>query len=413
MMDQILSDDEIKFLDNLLLDVTSSPNYKRSIDSLKNEWARIQNDDNKDFLEQLRIKGIIENSWIDYFKVQNEFGSENIIESTVEVCSINGEEFVKYWLKTLFYKSGRNIKDVDLSQLEKENNGYSIQIPIGSDSTKIYFVTKDSPDTDLIQYRREITYISFIGELSIPEESYAYWYDPIMETPAAVRFFAWLNENVKPIISKFYSYINIPTDLENSQKEDIFKIITLYLTLLSYKRRNSPDFFRPESIEYFFPENTIKDCFIKNDLDNEKKIFLVVNSSRVELHTFINGVKSYDENISFHSEKLQEWIDRKTTVFRKIGIKTKSTLLNEALKIVPIMGVVLVSAYTSLNILWSGTFLSNIQSSKPWLIGHISISILTVLTLAIVGILPHINAWFFSWDRNLKKYADKNARSLS
>ncbi len=410
-MDQILSDDEIKFLDNLLLDVTSSPNYTRSIDSLKNEWTRIQNDNN-DSLEQLRIKGIIENSWIDYIKVLNEFGSENIIESKMEVCSINGEEFVKYWLKTLFYKSGRNIKDVDLTQLEKENNGFSIQIPIGSDSTKIYFITKDFPDTDLIQYRREITYISFIGELPIPEESYAYWHEPIMETPAAVRFFAWANENVKPIISKFYSYINIPTDLDNSQKEDILKTITLYLTLLLYKRRNSPDFFRPESIEYFFPENTIKDCFVKNDLDNEKKIFLVVNSSRVELHTFINGVKSFDEGISFHSEKLQEWIDQKTTAFRKIGIKTKSTLLNEAIKIVPIMGVVLVSAYASLNILWSGTFLSNIQSSKSWLIGHVSISILTVLILAIVGVFPHINAWFFSWDRNLKNYVNKNVRSL-
>lgn len=406
MLDQILSENEIRFLDKLLSEVSLLPRNQRNIEAFRKEWSQLVYEGYDDCTEQLRIKGVLDNNWVDFYKVEEEFDIENIYETKVEVCSINVKVLIEYWLNTLLYSAGKSRDEIDISQIKEETNGYSIPVSLGTDTIKLLFVTNDIAHFNGAKNLGSPC-ISFIGELFLPESKYLNWFDPVLNSFDSTRFFVWLNEQSKPIISKKYSFINLPSDLDNMAKEDINKIVNSFLLYLSYQRKNSPEYFSPESTEYFFPETSIRECFMKENNEGISKIFVVISGSRIEFHTFMNGVKSHDESFSFMISKLQDWIDNKTTVYRKIALKKTSSLSNELIKIVPILIVALTSAISSFNILSSDSLIDNLKSSKYWLIAHITISVISIICLIIVGLIPHLSAWFFSWDRGLEKYVTR------
>ncbi|MDH6371736.1 hypothetical protein M2444_003535 [Paenibacillus sp. PastF-3] len=410
MMDQILSEVEVQFLDNLLSDVSKLPRSFRNLNDFRREWRNLQGDGSEDCSEELRIKGILDNTWVDVYDVHEDNGLENILQSKLEVCTFNIEVFLKYWVTTLIYKSGKNANEIDFTQISRGINGFSLPISIGTDRVKVFFITNDISGGEL-ENKSDGAYVSFIGDLSLPNETYIDWYDPIYHDQSATRFFVWLKEQSKPSMSKMYSFVNLPTDLESAQKEDVLKLINSYLSYLSYNRRNSPENFQPESNEYFFPESTIRDCFVKHEGSTKRKIFVVINENRVEFHTFIDGIKSYDENLSLNIENLQIWIDKKTAENRRILLKKGLSLIDELIKIVPILIVALASAVSSVKILATNSEFLNFKESKFWLIGHISVSIIAVVFLIVIGIVPHLKMWIFSWERGLEKYAKKTLRT--
>ncbi|MCK6075390.1 hypothetical protein [Paenibacillus silvae] len=407
--DLILSESEIEYLDNILNEFGKHQQF-RDISSLKTPWTQLMEIEPRDALEPLRVKGILNEQEMEKTEIiidENE--NESVKQTKLLVGTIDTKALVICWMVTIYHRSGKTLQPDDLNKMERQSDYYHFPIDIGMDTVKINLIVKDIEDSDYQQGQSDSIYVSFIGELPIKEQNYIMWSVPLQEQSAAVRFFNWLNEHSKPIISKLYAYINIPSDLEKNYREEVYRLVGMYLGELGYIRINQQELFRPESIEYLFPESIIKDCFI-NETEN-KKVFQVINGDRIEMHSFQNGIKSLDSKLSYHLNHLQIWIDKKAAKHRILTQKVKTSLINEVIKIVPIIITVILSAYASLKLIFiNNSAMKNFPQSKAWFITHISISVISLLVLIFFGVFPQLRLWVFSWDRRIKKYVRRKNR---
>ncbi|OQP18496.1 hypothetical protein B2I20_18915, partial [Bacillus stratosphericus] len=62
---------------------------------------------------------------------------------------------------------------------------------------------------------------------------------------------------------------------------------------------------------YSLPEEMIREVYILR----EQKIFIVENQSRIEFHTFINGLKKSNDLITFHINKMNQLVEKKVQVY--------------------------------------------------------------------------------------------------
>jgi hypothetical protein len=406
--DGLLSEFEITYLDAILSDI-SKDRQVRSLLSYVKTWDDLSKIEPIDALESLRIKGIfnVENRKKTITLTDSE--SERFVDEEVEVGILQPENLIKSWITTIYKRSGKTLNLTDLSELMETKTFYSFPIKVGSDSITIKFVTKELDEMEFLHDQKESIYVSFIGELPIKEQYYIHWFDPLNELSAAARFFIWINEQSKPILSKHYLFVNIPSDLEKNSREEIFGLLKKYLELLNYKRINQPDNFKPESVEYFFPEASIRECYI-HSLEN-KKLFITHSNDRVDIHCFTDGVKNIDSNLSFHLNKLQERIELRSSIFRKLSFKVKSSLISELLKFSPAIIAIVISTIASYKIvIMENEAIKNFSQSGLWLNIHIILSFITIFTIISVGLLPQIRYSLFSWDWRMNNFVKRNKK---
>ncbi|WHY65365.1 hypothetical protein [Neobacillus sp. SuZ13] len=404
--DSLLTDVEIQYLDFIISEISRMENL-RSLYDFTLLWDDLKAEDTNGVLEYLRIKGIINQKKTIKTRVITEYETEHIVEEEVLFGTIDPKQLIISWLVTVYNRSGKNLTETYLRQLENKANYFTFPIEVGEDKVNINLIVKDLDESEYVSKQENSIYVSFIGNLPLKTDSYIHWFYPFTEMSAAFRFFTWINEQSKPVLSKIYSFINIPSDLEKADREQLFVLLKMYIENLDYQRVNKPEFFRPESLEYLFAESEIKDCFINNK--ENKKLFIILKNDRIEIHSFSEGIKSSDMEISYHLEKLQEWIDMKANSNRKILHKIKASLGKDLLKMIPIIITIILSAFASSKLLFSqNQTLNNLPQTKMWLAIHVGLSIISIAVLFFIGIYPQVQHWFFSWSRGLKKYTKNN-----
>lgn len=409
--DRLLSEYEINYLDAILSDISKDKKL-RDLSKYEKPWEYLSNKGPIEALESLRIKGIFNIEKRNKASILIEQGEERIQDQEVEVGILQPIELIKSWLATIYYRSGKSLDSESLIELVDSKMYFSFPMKMGSDSINIKFVTKDADETELMQGQRESIFVSFIGNLPIKEQYYIHWFDPLSELSAAARFFIWINEQSKPLMSKYYSYLNIPSDLEKQNREEVLELLKKYLEQLEFERQNQPEYFKPESSDYFFPEGSIRECFIKKN--ENKKIFVTQTGDRVDIHTFEKGIKGPDVEISYHLNKLQEWIDRKSKTYRKLTNKIKSNLLAELLKLTPIFIAIIISCFTSYKLLYAqNQLIKNFPQSSMWFKIHIILGFVAIFSLFIIGVLPQLRFWLFTWDRRLKRFVKNNKKNIN
>lgn len=393
--DYTLNGNEISFLDEMISKITLS--NKDLITPLSLDKAKeIDLDGNS--LESLRIKGILEITMKNVKTFYDFEGEERVTSVERGVVHINNEELIKYWISTIFYRAGKG-EQFNKELLLKDLEEIYYPIDVGTESIKLYFVTDSEKE---LKEKPNSVYISFIGELNLPDDIYCLWWQPFQEFNAPHLFFDWIKDSIKKSSEKKYSFINIPTDLEAKDRERIYLLIKSVLTNKLYIRNNLPENFYPESIDYLIPETVIEDCFIK-EASNEK-IFLIKKNNRVEIHTFKNGEKESNEPLGKTFNTLQSYLDNKAEDYRRVTEQTKSSLPRTLLRYTPILIMFIVSLLSSLGVMLSKQNLANtIASTNTWLIINIVINAAALLFLFFITILPHLKLFFFKWDKGLKK----------
>jgi len=396
--ESVLADNEILFLDEVIsLSTLSNKDLGTplALEAVNEINGRIEGDN----LESLRIKGIIEIT-VKNVKSFYEYEGEELITSVDKgIISINKKELVRFWITTIFYKAGKGSQfDNDLIIWDKE--GFFYPIDIGSESINVYFVTDEFSE---VREKPKAVYVSFIGNLPLPDTIFCHWWNPFQEPTAAHRFFDWIKESIKRSSDKKYSFINIPTDLEPKDHERIYSLIKSVLEAKNFDRKNIPENFYPESIDYFIPDTVIEDCFIKDD--GVEKIFLIKKNSRIEIHTFKNGEKDNNKALSESINKLQIFIDERAEVYRSISESTKSKLPNTLIRYTPILIMFILSFISSFGLLFSNQELpKSIVTTNTWLFINIIINIVALAFLSFITIYPHLRLFFFKWNRGLKKF---------
>lgn len=396
--DFVLSDNEISFLDEVISLVTASSKNLGSPVSL-DLVIEINDRLGGDNLESLRIKGIFEITVKRVKSLYEYEGEEHIANVERGIVSINKEEMIRFWLATVFYRAGKG-NQFDNGLFIKDKDDFFYPIDIGSESINLYFVTDELLD---VKEKPNSVYVSFIGNLILSENVFCHWWQPFQEPEASYRFFDWIKESIKKSSEKKYSFINIPTDLEAKDRERIYLLIKSVLESKQFSRKNVPEYFYPESLDYIIPETTIEDCYIKNE--GTEKIFLIKNNNRIEFHTFKNGEKESIESLSKSIANFQNFLDEKAEVYRRITERTKSKLPNTLLRYTPILIMFILSLVSSLGLLLSKDNLpQSIATTNTWLIINVIINIVALAFLSFVTIYPHIRLFFFKWDRGLKNF---------
>lgn len=407
VQDHVLSEVEIDYLDSILSEI-SIENQFRSLHTFYKEWSLLECIDESGALEMLRVKGVfnIEHRTKTIVKHDNA-GIERVTDTTIEIGTLQTRELLTCWLATIYFRSGKQIQLHDLANITSDSACFLFPILVGNETVNIKFVTKELDETLLTKSDHNSIFVSFIGDLPISEQSYIHWFDPLQELSAAARFFNWINEQSKPLSSKQYITIDLPTDLEKTSLEHIYSLLKLNLTELGYERVNKPDEYKPESIDYFFPEQSIRNCFINRD--KHKKVFIIYTEHKIELHSFESGIKSLDPDLNFHVIKFQTWVDKKIKKFRDIEFIRKSTLITDLSKYVPMIVAITISLFSSLSLIFSEIEIFQQFSKNTWWITlQVFLNIVSILVIIYIGLIPQILHRFFSWDRFFIRYVKKN-----
>lgn len=396
--DDVLTEKEISFLDEVLSLATRS-NKDIGTPLVLDTVKEVNDRNEEDNLETLRIKGVFE-IVIKTVKSLYEYeGEERVTNVKRGIVSINKKELIRYWISTVYYRAGKG-DQFNNNLLIEDKGDYFYPIDIGTETINLFFVTEEIQE---LKHKPNGVFVSFIGNLPLTENLYSHWWQPFQETAASHRFFDWLKESVKKSSDKKFSFINLPTDLEARDRERIYMVVRSVLEKKHFFRKNVPEYFYPESIDYLIPESTIEDCYIKNN--GEEKIFLIKKSNRVEVHSFKNGEKESNRGLAESLNKLQNFLDEKVEVYRRVTERTKSSLPNTLLRYTPILITFIVSLISSLGLLLSKkNLLHSITSTDTWLIINVIVNIIALSFLSFVTIYPNMRLFFFKWERGLKKF---------
>ncbi|MFE6134867.1 hypothetical protein [Bacillus sp. NPDC057893] len=407
--ENILTNDEINCLDVILSDVnlTALKDYSIDIRALENQLEKVES------INSLRAKGVFDLKELESFEqVNSDEDAEPLLKPvTVSLVKVNVKKLIMVWMSTVFYNAGRAFSLERDIKLEYENGEYSVLIENGiQESPKIVFITKKLNDSKLFQNIEGKVYIAFFASSSIPEERMSHW-DVPLSVGEATRFFTWLQESNKETYSKLYNYINVPKDLDNSQIEGILLLINDYLIEMDYQKTNDSRKFRQESIEYLIPHELIREVFIS--INGDKKIIISVNNNRIEIHSFINGVKKINEELETYIQSLDAWINGKVKKHRSIQKSIKTPMLSDIKQYIGILLMIIVPASTSFLLLFQGVKnIEDIFKDPIMLTIHVLFSVAIIIIIFYLSIVPHIKLRWFSWERGIKRVAEKDKSKL-
>ncbi|WP_088230736.1 hypothetical protein [Bacillus cereus] len=408
--ENILTNDEISCLDVILSDVNLTALKDYSIDMKVLEYRLGKGED----INSLRSKGVFDLEELESFEQKHsDEDAEPILKPVkVSLVKVNVKKLIMIWLNTVFYNAGRTFSLERDTKIEYENGEYSVLIENGiQEAPKIIFLTKRLNDSKLFQNVEGKVYITFFDSSSIPEERISHWDIPLSSVEEATRFFAWLQESNKETYSKLYNYINIPKDLENSQTEGILLLINDYLIEMDYQKTNDSRKFRQESIEYLIPYELIREVFISTN--GNKKIIIIVNNNRIEIHSFINGVKKINEELETYIQSLDAWINGKVKKHRSIQKSIKTPMLSDIKQYIGIFLMIIVPAITSFMLLFQGVKnIEDIFKNPIMLTIHVLLSVVIIIIIFYLSIVPHIKLRWFSWERGIKRVAEKDKSKL-
>ncbi|WP_242250048.1 hypothetical protein [Bacillus cereus group sp. BfR-BA-01324] len=408
--ENILTNEEINCLDVILsgANVTALKDYSIDKKVLENQLGKVEG------INSLRSKGVFDIEELESFeqKHSNEDAVPILKSVTVSLVKVNVKKLITVWLSTVFYNAGRALSLERDIKIEYENGEYSVLIVNGmQEPPKIVFLTKKLNDSKLFQNIEGKVYIAFLTSSSIPEERISHWDIPLSSVGEANRFFAWLQESNKETYSKLYNYINIPKDLDNTQIEGILSLINDYLIEMDYQKTNDSRKFRQESIEYLIPHELIREVFISNN--GNKKIIIIVNNNRIEVHSFINGVKKFNEELETYIQSLDAWINGKVKKHRSIQKSIKTPMLSDIKQYIGIFLMIIVPASTSCMLLFQGVKnIEDIFKHPIMLTIHVLLSAVIMIIIFCLSIVPHIKLRWFSWERGIKRVAEKDKSKL-
>ncbi|OJD46177.1 hypothetical protein BAU22_16775 [Bacillus sp. 4048] len=409
--ENILTNDEINCLDVILSDVNLTALKDYSIDMKVFEQRLGKGED----INSLRSKGVFDIEELESFeqKYSDEDAEPILKPVNVSLVKVNVKKLIMIWLNTVFYNAGRAFSLERDTKIEYENGEYSVLIENGiQEAPKIIFLTKRLNDSKLFQNIEGKVYIAFFASSSIPEERMSHWDIPLSSVEEATRFFAWLQESNKETYSKLYNYINIPKDLDNSQIEGILLLVNDYLIEMDYQKTNDSRKFRQESIEYLIPYELIREVFISTN--GNKKIIIIVNNNRIEIHSFINGVKKINEELETYIQSLDSWINGKVKKHRSIQKSIKTPMLSDIKQYIGIFLMIIVPAITSFMLLFQGVKnIEDIFKDPIMLTIHVLLSVVIIIIIFYLSIVPHIKLRWFSWERGIKRVAEKDKSKLN
>lgn len=408
--DRVLTEIEISYLDQILNNIYQS--QPRTLHSFVREWSVLEAYDNSEALESLRIKGIFDIEQRMRTITFNEDGHELSRQVSVQVGRLQPKQLIICWIVTVYFRSGKNITENDIDKITEGNSYYSFPIQVGNDSATIKMITQEIIDETILDNNDPTSmYVSFIGELSLNEQNYLHWFYPLHELSAAARFFAWINEHSKPIMSKQLITLDLPADLDKSDIEHIYTLVKINLINIGFEFTNQPEEYKPESTEYLFSNEMIRAGFI-NRVKN-KKVFLVMSDKRIDIHTFNDGVKSVDTEVSYHVLKLQEWVNDKATKLRNINFALKSSLLGDLARLVPIIISLGLTAFTSFGYIFSeNETIVNLRKNNYWFSLQVGINVVAIGIVIYLGLVPSLRHRFFSWNRGFTNYIKRNKKGM-
>ncbi|SNS86723.1 hypothetical protein SAMN05444672_10336 [Bacillus sp. OK838] len=381
------STSEIKFIDRLLsyseCDDVNSLNV--NLDNIKNfDWF-----DEEDFL-QLRLKGIIEVRNISIPKTEFEGSLEKVSVYESNYLSVNEENLVRIWVYSVYSYAGESIsQSIDI--LKKDGYFYT-EIDVDTDSKMQikFIVNKNVSETNGL-------FISFINNIhqNLFEEL-IYWDEPIANQSSAIAFIQHIKQQGKLLSNRNFNYINTPPHLESTELEGFKSVIKTYLEKLGYSTSHNSKYFRPESIDYSLPEEMIREVYILG----EQKIFIIENQSRIEFHTFTNGLKKSDDLITFHINKMNQLVEKKVQVYSGNKYRKSMNFAKDFKFILAYIIGFIPSILSSAKILFTNK-VDKVINSKWLLYTHFSSAIVMIILLLFIGLYPQIRLYFFSWSRNV------------
>ncbi|MFB6765368.1 MULTISPECIES: hypothetical protein [Bacillus] len=384
---EFYSTSEIKFIDRLLAysecDDVNSLNV--SLDNIKNfDWF------DKEDLLQLRLKGIIEVRKVSIPKTKFEGSLEEVSFYESDHLSIDEENLIRTWVNSVYYLAAESISQkIDI--LKKDGYFY-IEIDVDTDSKiQIKFIVNENfSETNGL-------FISFINNINQKLfEEVIYWDEPIANQSSANAFFQHLKQQGKLLSNRNFNYINIPPHLESTELEGFKSVIKTYLEKLGYSPSYNSKYFRPESIDYSLPEEMIREVYILR----EQKIFIVENQSRIEFHTFINGLKKSNDLITFHINKMNQLVEKKVQVYSENKYRKSMNFAKDFKFILAYIITFIPSLISSGKILFTNK-VDKVINSKWLLYTHFISAIVMIVLILFIGIYPQIRLYFFSWSRNV------------
>ncbi|MFZ7892962.1 hypothetical protein ACO1EF_10845, partial [Bacillus cereus] len=160
------------------------------------------------------------------------------------------------------------------------------------------------------------------------------------------------------------------------------------------------------------PYELIREVFISTN--GNKKIIIIVNNNRIEIHSFINGVKKINEELETYIQSLDAWINGKVKKHRSIQKSIKTPMLSDIKQYIGIFLMIIVPAITSFMLLFQGVKnIEDIFKDPIMLTIHVLLSVVIIIIIFYLSIVPHIKLRWFSWERGIKRVAEKDKSKLN
>jgi hypothetical protein len=322
---------------------------------------------------------------------------EQVID-TKEYIAINLEKFIEYFVNTFvqYYK-------IEIEKIEQIDAVQSTFCVIGRE-TKLQINFKKFQHELSKNIKTENKLIISVMPLDDNyDNSTIFEWHEILDKDNINKLKIKLEDLNKNFTSKDFYYLDIGDDCSVEDVENIRTILRKYLINNGYKNYTENIKYRPEYVEYNFPIDKIKECFIFND---SKILVFKPSEKEISIAYFKNHIIGDDEKTHELLYKFDHFM--KNRVERLRHIRFSETKSDKMQKFIELCGPAINIFVLILSIFSNNDIFKNIVSAfkggKEWFLYiYIIINLVSLIFIIIYSILPAFSKIIFRWDYGLNK----------
>lgn len=315
-----------------------------------------------------------------------------------EYLTINLEKFIEYFVNTFVqdYK-------IELEKIE-ENDALKCSFCVIGRETKLQINFRKFQDELSNNIRTENKLIISVMPLDTNYDNCTIfeWHE-ILDKDNINKLKIKLEDLNKNFTSKDFYYLDIGDDCSVEDVENIRTILRKYLINKGYKNYTENMKYRPEYVEYNFPIDKIKECFILND---SKILVFKPSEKEISIAYFKNHIIGEDEKTHEALYKFDYFMKKRVEKLRHIRFsETKSDKMQKFIELFgPAINVfVLILSIFSNNDVFKN-IVSAFEGGKVWfLYAYIIVNLVSLIFIIIYSIIPAFFKIIFRWDYGLNK----------